>query len=310
MLKLPRLFHGTAFEFDRFDEAHLGRSVNNPTTGFGFFFTDSIEDAFGWAEKSARRCFAGSRDARVIEVSLSVSKLMELEYEAFHYFLQRARASTILKRRDEWIAQGYDGLTVERDGARWFAAFDHRHIEVVQVLRGPALALERQAARRCVIDAFHGTPSLFDRFEVSPHGTFGAGIYLGDESTARDYAGGEGHVLRVQVTLNNPYRCSARFDPDAPVDSPALGLLKALFSEEEEAALIQRALAPDAPYGFGREIMDRLLEMGYDGLIATYEQEGFTGVCQEVVAFHPEQVVVLERCPALEPAMFDCAASF
>ncbi|WP_455233069.1 ADP-ribosyltransferase-containing protein [Geopseudomonas aromaticivorans] len=289
------LYHGTAFDFERFDEGMLGRSVNNPTTGFGFFFSASVVDALSWAEKSARR-FIGQRDPRVVEAKLGLQKLMELDYSAFHYYLQRARPSTIIERRQEWMAQGYDGLTVVREGVRWYAAFNPEAIEVVRVLQGAqldrAVDAEKQASKAAamVVEAFHGTCLNFDSFEPSERGSFGSGIYLADEAAARCYAdNGDGAmVLRVQVTFRNPYHCQATYDHGVDLESPAVDLIRSLFPEGDANRLIAQAMNGDGT--FGAEFQSVLQGMGHDGLIATYEDGS-----QEIVAFDPGQVVILER---------------
>lgn len=141
------------------------------------------------------------------------------------------------------------------------------------------------------IPGFHGTYTMFDQFHVSPRGTFGAGIYFADEPCARNYA--QGVLMACDVYLVHPYRYDARFDHEVDLDSPAVGLIIALFTEDSAQQLLAESMATDAR--FGHDVRERLMQLGYDGLIATYEDGS-----QEIVAFHPNQVVIqsIQALPA------------
>lgn len=115
--------HGTNFIFSRFNRAHLGRSCENPTTRFGFFFTECPADALSWAVRASSRHRAPNTP-RVLDVHLTLHNPLELTPEQFDYYLRTARGSTIDRHRNAWIAAGHDGLTMIRDGVRWFVAFD------------------------------------------------------------------------------------------------------------------------------------------------------------------------------------------
>lgn len=122
------VYHGTGYAFEAFDPKTLGRSVTNPTTAFGFFFTDDVEDAASWAEKSLRR-IPQSRQQIVLRCYLSLQNPKILTEDAFQYYLRRARAGTIAKHLAEWKAQGFDGMQTLRSGARWFTAFEPHQVK-------------------------------------------------------------------------------------------------------------------------------------------------------------------------------------
>ena len=120
------LFHGTRSRFEAFDERFLGLACRNPTTLFGFYFSETSQDAMHWAGRGR----GGLQPPSVIEVALDVSKLIDMSYADFHYFLQRARKSTIAKRRLQWIKEGWDGFTVLRENTRWFCIFESSKIHI------------------------------------------------------------------------------------------------------------------------------------------------------------------------------------
>jgi hypothetical protein len=127
------VYHGTNFSFDKFEPHHLGKSCRNPTTCFGFFFTESEQDAWSWAARGSER--SGVPDSpRVVEANLRLTNLIELSYEKLHFYLQRAKVSTMQRHMDKWIADGFDGFTVVRDGHRWYLPFDVSRIEIVGVI--------------------------------------------------------------------------------------------------------------------------------------------------------------------------------
>lgn len=70
------------------------------------------------------------------------------------------------------------------------------------------------------IAAFHGTKHRFETFEASPRGHFGSGIYMADRKAAEEYAGPDGIVMSLAVTLARPYHYAAtlagRHHPDRP----------------------------------------------------------------------------------------------
>lgn len=131
--ELPLVFHGTNYEFQQFENRHLGKACRNPTTEFGFFFSENEEDALSWAIREQERCITVPRNARVIEARLKLNKVKDISYPKFRFYLQRAKTSTIQRDMKSWIADGFDGLTVVREGHRWFAAFNTDAIEIVGI---------------------------------------------------------------------------------------------------------------------------------------------------------------------------------
>ena len=135
--------------------------------------------------------------------------------------------------------------------------------------------------------AYHGTAVMFDRFKPSDRGTFGAGIYLADIKCAEQYGGGgDSKIMECDVLLANPYQYVANFDHGIDFDSPAVDLIRSVLTPEEALRTIKISQESDGM--FGHEVQQQLLRMGYDGIIATYDDGS-----QEVVAFDPDQVIIL-----------------
>lgn len=130
-------YHGTRHDFEAFDLAHLGRSVKNPTTRMGFFFTDSIEGARYWTERRARDGARG--EARILEVFLETRKSWQLSASEFQYLLLRAQARTIDKLCREAKAAGFDSFSIDRENSeRWMAVFSPDQIQFVTNHTRPA----------------------------------------------------------------------------------------------------------------------------------------------------------------------------
>lgn len=125
------LWHGTTADFDKFDPRHLGRMVRNPTTEFGFFFSEDREDAASWAYRSIllRRATGAPR---LLQVKIDLASVVEVSAAKFQFYLQRARVSTIQRDLKAWRERGYDGMTTTRGGHRWWCSFDPEAITVVQ----------------------------------------------------------------------------------------------------------------------------------------------------------------------------------
>lgn len=130
---------------------------------------------------------------------------------------------------------------------------------------------------------YRGTPAGAPALASSDRGSFGAGIYFaGDEAQAAQYAAGGGEVRQYHLRMGRPYRHAIR-EPRI-VDVWGEGLVQDIFPPDMAAQLIEQALRGTLP-GFGREIGDRLREMGHDGVVASYPDG-----TQELVAFDPHQV--------------------
>lgn len=126
------VYHGTNAAFTAFDPRYLGCSCDNPTTRFGFFFSECPADALSWALRASQRRRAPDAP-RVLAVRLNLRNPLTLTYERFAYYLKTARPSTIERHRRAWIDAGHDGFTVVREGVRWFAAFEVSSIGAVSV---------------------------------------------------------------------------------------------------------------------------------------------------------------------------------
>ena len=123
------VYHGTNYDIEHFDFSQLGKSVNNPTTNFGFYFTSVSSGADHWSNRSVER-----RTSRASQTSMTVylriENYYELKAEDFHYYLQKARESTIRKHLEKWKKSGSDGLKILREnGEIWFVVFGSNQIK-------------------------------------------------------------------------------------------------------------------------------------------------------------------------------------
>jgi hypothetical protein len=130
-LRIPTLvFHGTSHPFDRFEPRHLGACVRNPTTEFGFFFSEDAEDAEYWAHRASRYGRSGGAP-RLITAEVRVDNPALISAPKFQFYLQRARVSTIQRDLRNWKEAGRDGLTTIREGVRWWAPFEVDGIRII-----------------------------------------------------------------------------------------------------------------------------------------------------------------------------------
>lgn len=102
-----------------------------------------------------------------------------------------------------------------------------------------------------VFKAFHGTRQHLNVLKPSIRGTFDPGIYLANYFAAQQYAGADGIVLTAQVTLCSTYYYLASFDHDVDLDSPAVDLVRGLFSQGGGRKF------PAVGYGYRRGIRQR-----------------------------------------------------
>lgn len=135
---------------------------------------------------------------------------------------------------------------------------------------------------------YRGTRAPTTSFRPAARGSFGSGLYFGDQACADQYAGPGGSVWEAQLQMSNPLHCLASLEHDYDLDSPAIPLIEQIFSKEAAAELIAQAIETDG--FFGTEIQQRLEHLGHDGLVATYEDGSF-----EVVVFSPAQVLDFRR---------------
>lgn len=138
------LYHGTNFKFNKFESWRLGTSCRNPSTHFGFYFTDSIDDAWSWAERGSKR-FGIPNSPRIIVAHLLLDKVLDLTYAKFNFYLQRAKVSTMQRDKEKWISEGYDGFTLMRDGRRWYLPFNDAEIAIVGVIDREQLQLAKNS---------------------------------------------------------------------------------------------------------------------------------------------------------------------
>lgn len=141
--------------------------------------------------------------------------------------------------------------------------------------------------------AFHGTSRLYlteGEFKLvdSTHGTFGAGIYLGDADVAAVYADSFTHgvILEYEVdtedfkVIEASYPVGEKYD----LETPALPLIAYLFDLTlEEAAQWFQDHTVDG-FLLGKEIQEQAIKKGHKGLLLDY------GDCFELVAFDNNQL--------------------
>lgn len=124
------VFHGTNFEFDAFDSKRLGLSCDNPTTGFGHFFSDNREEALSWAFRATSRRDL-PRNPSLVSADIARLNLVDVSAKKFAYYLQTARGETIHRHRGKWQQAGYDGFRVKLDDVEWFCVFDPSKIAIL-----------------------------------------------------------------------------------------------------------------------------------------------------------------------------------
>lgn len=136
---------------------------------------------------------------------------------------------------------------------------------------------------------YHGTSGpIVGHLCASERGTFGAGVYLGDLACAVEYAcADEGCVLEYAVALSSLYHYEAEFDHEYDLDSPAVGLIKAIFPPEEAERLIRQSMDDDAL--FGDEVRSQLQAQGHDGVMVNYGDGAF-----ELVVFDSQALELVQ----------------
>lgn len=115
-------------------------------------------------------------------------------------------------------------------------------------------------------------------FKPSIEGTWGSGFYMADREAAEIYAN-DGLLAECKVSFSNPYHHKVLGSHmEEHGELPCLALVQDIF---DDPASISGPVIDRHSFYFGREIQDRLLALGHNGLVITYEQGG----CQEIVAY-------------------------
>jgi len=117
------VYHGTRMNFDAFDLSFLGSSIKNPTTCFGFFFTEDREDALYWANRSKKPF-----PPKILSVYLSIKNPKVIPAIKFRYYLKLD--STIKQDLEEWKKDGFDGIETWRLEKHWFAVFNPNQVRI------------------------------------------------------------------------------------------------------------------------------------------------------------------------------------
>ncbi|WP_338924622.1 hypothetical protein V0M98_33945 (plasmid) [Pseudomonas silesiensis] len=129
-------YHGTNFEFEKFDHKLLGVSCENPTTQMGFFFTDVVVGAWRWASTGSE-CGRAPDSPSIVVADLGGLKLKVITPKKFWHYLRKARGETIWRHLCKWKSSGYDGLRIKLEDEEWFCVFEASKINIVGRERTP-----------------------------------------------------------------------------------------------------------------------------------------------------------------------------
>lgn len=306
------VYHGTKSDFSEFDPEKMGVS-DEGLAGKGFYFTYNPEEASSYALRDN----FGSGDApNVIPAYISLQNPLVITHgvlpdgrkvQELHGGIGiNANGGAAVRKLA--VDGGYDGVMwVSREGSvRHVMAFNSEQIKSAIGNRGTFDPTDSDIRYKTnaptetpqfkawfdqskVVDesnrpltVFHGTEEAFTVFEPSERGTFGPGIYFtGNQSSAAEY--GE-HVIQAHLSLKNPWIVKVDYDSDGAssedFDSPSV---EAILSLPHGRALLDAAKNSDGLYDSGLHLV--LVELGYDGVIASYGDGS-----KEFVAFKPEQV--------------------
>jgi hypothetical protein len=129
---------------------------------------------------------------------------------------------------------------------------------------------------------YHGTYDHFETFTPSASGNLGSGIYFFSRPEHTETFGD--NIVAVNLAIQNPWYTTADWDSSLieewDFDSPTIEAILSLPGGKE---LVEEARAGDGYYG--QKLQSLLVDLGYDGVIATHPD----GV-EEVVVFNPNQV--------------------
>jgi len=109
--------HGTADEFNVFEDRTLGKNTGHMTAPLGHFFTESRAEAQKYAVKASDGVPA---DERVIDAYLSIQKPKAMTLDQFMAIDSQDEARAL---RAKLQAQGYDGIKLAANGKTQWIAF-------------------------------------------------------------------------------------------------------------------------------------------------------------------------------------------
>ena len=151
------VYHGTNRDFSTFDIGSASSKTGNPNAQLGFFFSDSSAEASRYAKDW------GANGGRVMPVYVTIRNPYQMSYKEFNDLAmaeyrglsdmvvkgqptaeQKARIAAAqdgaradaIRRRDELIAEGFDGVVVKIGGGREFIAFRPEQIKSATGNRG------------------------------------------------------------------------------------------------------------------------------------------------------------------------------
>lgn len=284
------VYHGTTASFDRFDREKITTGV----LGNGFYFAAKPEGARTYAGGSRFGGEGYANGGNVMPVYLNLKNPLILQPG------EKADLSAEAKGHDGVIQLASDGsfeTLVAFNPEQIKSAignrgtFDQASDDIRLKLGSPTdtPAFKQWFANSKAVDEsnnpltlFHGTDENFTVFQPSDRGTFGPGIYfVANQDSAEQY--GE-TIVKAHLSLQNPWLINVDYDSDAALaedfDSPSV---EAILSLPNGRELLVAAKNSDGMYD--ASLQKVLLQLGYDGVIATYGDGS-----KEYVAFNPEQV--------------------
>lgn len=318
---LPKVvFTGTGADITRFDPAMIGTGADAQKTSTGaFWFSDAhqVSEMFAGLTDSPAimPVFLRLENPLVVDSEEWARRFDTLDQGfkfgegrvaySIRWFKHEAIAQARAEGHDGVIfLKGYDGAPYE--GAINYAVFEPNQIKSAIGNRGTfdqasddirlklgsptdTPAFKQWFANSKAVDEsnnpltlFHGTDENFTVFQPSDRGTFGPGIYfVANQDSAEQY--GE-TIVKAHLSLQNPWLINVDYDSDAALaedfDSPSVEAILTLPNGRE---LLVAAKNSDGMYD--ASLQKVLLQLGYDGVIATYGDGS-----KEYVAFNPEQV--------------------
>ncbi|KGO33058.1 hypothetical protein JT06_16780, partial [Desulfobulbus sp. Tol-SR] len=138
------VYHGTNNGFAEFSDKMKSSKTGNPNAQLGYFFTESPKEASRYTEAW------GKANGRVIPAYLSISNPYTMPYAEFNKLsmgawtriTEKSTKPEIIqahaearkdaaKRKDELVAQGYDGVVTKVGGVTEYIAFDPTQIKSI-----------------------------------------------------------------------------------------------------------------------------------------------------------------------------------
>ena len=108
------VYHGTRSEFNAFAPNKVGGNLDYGTAGFGFYFTESLQNA-----ENISRNAEGLNEPKVLEVFLNIRK----PNERIRMFETDGSEKKARKLTERSMLKGYDGANPSGIGLQWWVAY-------------------------------------------------------------------------------------------------------------------------------------------------------------------------------------------